>query len=413
VTGRNDEAHVAERTDPHDLLFGGDDDDFAAAHTGRQAALPPPPGRAGRHSAATRAHRRRRGRRLLWVLVVLGVLVVAVSAWVVVPKVSDLMNPPDYSGNGSGSVQVTVTDGDTASDIAQELHSAGVVKSNRAFVDAASSNPASQNLQPGRYTLHKHMSAASALRLLLSPSARVASDDVLVTEGATVFGVARRLRTVLGRGAGPAITKALARPVSVGVPLGYAPEHGKLSTVEGFLFPATYSIDPKASAGDALAKMTSRFAAADRSIHFAADAKKMGMTPYRALTIASIIQAEAKFPADMAKVARVILNRLKAHNPLKIDATTRYGARISGKNPDKVDYARFVSPYNTYLHAGLPPSPISNPGTAAMKAAVHPAGGDWLYYVNADAAGHLFFTSDQKAFARAAAKCHAHHWGCG
>ncbi|MDT4916587.1 MAG: hypothetical protein QOH89_1287, partial [Pseudonocardiales bacterium] len=76
-------------------------------------------------------------------------------------------------------------------------------------------------------------------------------------------------------------------------------------------------------------------------------------------------------------------------------------------------YASVPGPYNSYTHAGLPPTPISNPGTDAMAAAAHPTAGNWLYYVNADAAGHLFFTNSETAFAKAAATCRAHNWGCG
>ncbi len=354
-----------------------------------------------------------RNKRLLWVLSILGVVVVGVSAWLIVPKVASMVHAPDYSGAGSGSVRVRVAQGDTAADIAATLHKDGVVKSDRAFIDAASNNSSSKNIQPGTYTLHQHMSAKSALALLLDPSSRSPQGDVLVTEGATTFDVAKRLEQVLGSSKHAAIQKAIADPAALGIPLGYAPASGKITSAEGFLYPATYSIDPSESPVDALQTMTSRFADADRSSGFAAAAKKLGISPYQALTIASIAQAEAKFAADMPKVARVVLNRIQANRPLQIDATSAYAAKLQGLDPSKVVYASINSPYNTYTHGGLPPTPIGNPGADALDAAVHPANGPWLYYVNSDAAGHLFFTASESAFTQAAAKCRAHHWGCG
>jgi UPF0755 protein len=136
------------------------------------------------------------------------------------------------------------------------------------------------------------------------------------------------------------------------------------------------------------------------------------LTPYQALIIASIAQAEAKYPADMAKVVRVILNRLAAHMPLKIDAVSRYGAQLQGLDPDKVDYDKIKSPYNTYTHRGLPPTPISNPGSDAMSATVHPASGKWLYYVNGSEDGHLYFTASERDFVKAQQRCYDNHWGC-
>jgi UPF0755 protein len=159
--------------------------------------------------------------------------------------------------------------------------------------------------------------------------------------------------------------------------------------------------------------MVAAFVDQVRTSGFTADARTLHITPYQALIIASIAQSEAYFPEDMPKVARVILNRLAAHKPLQIDATSAYAAKLRGLDPTKVIYASVDGPYNTYAHAGLPPTPISNPGAAALAAAVHPASGNWMYYVNDDAAGHLFFTNDENAFAAAVAKCKANNWGCG
>lgn len=386
--------------DPHHLLFGDDAERFEESRHERRAA----------HHAQSG---RRRKRRLVVVLALLAAVVVGVSAWVVVPKVVSIFAVPDYSGSGSGRVAVVVAQGDTASDIANALVKAGVVKSSKAFVNAADNNPAAANIQPGTYVLRHHMSGAAALTLLLNPSSRSRAGDVVITEGATSFDVEKKLIQVLGSKQQAAVQKAFAAVGSLGVPLGYQPASGTLTSVEGFLFPATYTVDPSASPTDILQNMTTRFAEHDRSTGFANDAKTLGLTPYQALIIASIAQAEARFPDDMPKVVRVILNRLAANRPLQIDATTRYGALVNGVDPGSISYNRYPTPYNSYLHDGLPPTPISNPGAEALDAAVHPAAGDWMYYVNSDAAGHLFFTDSEAEFARAVEKCRANNWGCG
>ncbi|MEO8888989.1 MAG: endolytic transglycosylase MltG [Jatrophihabitantaceae bacterium] len=403
--------------DPHSLLFGHDDEDghgsdHANDHHGDRAGHSTRSAR--RRARQDRAHhvRRRRNRRVLVILSLLVVVVVGVSAWLIVPKVIDLFSPPDYSGSGSGSVSITVATGDTAADIGATLLKDGVVESTKAFTDAASGNAASQNIQPGTYTLRKHMSAKSALNLLLNPKSRNAAGDLAVTEGATTFDVLARLVQILGPGKRSAIVQALDNASALGFPLGYAPKTGKITSTEGFLYPATYSIDPTGSIVADLQRMLGKFAEHDRATGFAADAAKLKLTPYGALIIASIAQSEARFPADMAKVARVILNRMAIAKPLQIDATSVYGAKVLGLDPTKVVFSQIDSPYNSYTHAGLPPTPISNPGPDALDAAVHPTAGDWTYYVNGDQAGHLYFTNSATAFQAAQQKCYQNNWGC-
>jgi UPF0755 protein len=425
VTQRDHES-LAEH-DPHSLLFGPDDAEHDGAPDGRHAddgwhAGELEPGdrilaeSAGGGRASRRAEARRRRtahtRRILVVLGTVVVIVAAVSAWVVVPKVSGLFGSPDYQGSGTGHVTITVNPGDSTTDIANTLHAAGVVKSAGAFTDAAADNPAVTRIQPGAYVLHEHMSGAAAVKLLLDPASRNAAGDVVVIEGATGFDVAERLGRALGDNA-KSVLQTIAHPADLGLPLGYTADGKPPASAEGFLYPATYNVDPNSSPASALQKMITKFTDEDRTMGFAAKAKTLGLTPYQALIIASMAQSEAKFPDDMAKVVRVILNRLKAGKALEIDATTRYGALLNGVDPNKVAYHNYDTPYNTYTNGGLPPTPISNPGEDAMKATVNPASGKWMYYVNGDAEGHLFFTDDEHAFLDAVDKCREHNWGCG
>jgi UPF0755 protein len=410
-------------SDPHGLLFDPSEDSslFEDGHTGNI----PQVSRVTRSESRGHGsrHAKRRNRRVVAVLAGLFVVVVLAAAWLVVLPIYHYLSPQDYSGGGTGTVVVTVHPDDGADAIGKTLHDAGVVASVRAFTHAAAGNSRSQNIQPGSYRLHEHMSAARALKLMLDPASRVNS-DVVVTEGATTLDVVKRLTAPPCRGnasasavCGPgldrsAVQLALKNVTALGLPTDYQVAGKAPTSIEGFLFPATYYFPDKTAPSDALQQMISNFTDQARTTRFTASAKALHITPYQALVIASIAQSEARYPDDFPKVARVILNRIAAHKPLQIDATSRYGARLAGLDPGKIDYARYDSPYNTYLHDGLPPTPISNPGSDAMDGAVHPATGNWLYYVNGDKDGHLFFTNSEAAFVKAVAACRTNHWGC-
>lgn len=151
---------------------------------------------------------------------------------------------------------------------------------------------------------------------------------------------------------------------------------------EGYLYPATYPIDADTTAASLLSYMVNT---AGR--HFTANG-----ADYRTVVIASIVQAEADRPADMGKVARVIRNRIAAGMPLQMDSTINYALGRSSLHTSHAD-TRTASPYNTYAHRGLPPTPIGNPGADALAAAVRPPAGDWLYFVSV-APGDTRFTAD-------------------
>lgn len=380
-------------------FFGLDDD--SAEHGEHR------PTRSERHHRAAGRRRARRGR---WTLLIVLALVVVVAA-VLVPWIRSQLSVKDYSGGGTTAVVVvTIPSGASASQIGSILVGKGVVASTEAFTNAANANPNSVGIQPGAYNLHPHMSAKSALTALLDPASRNSDDDVVVPEGATVIDVEARLVKVLGQSQKASIAQILAHAGDIGLPLNYGTLTG---SPEGFLYPATYTFDPGTTGEVALQDMVQRFISQDRQTNFASSAKAVNLTPYQALIIASIAQAEAKFPADYPKVARVILNRIAAHMPLQIDATSAYAAKLQGLDPSKVIYSQIDSPYNSYTHDGLPPTPIGNPGAEALNGAVNPASGNWLYYVNADAAGNLFFTNDPNAFAAAVDTCRKNNWGCG
>ncbi|ADB75762.1 endolytic transglycosylase MltG [Geodermatophilus obscurus] len=282
-----------------------------------------------------------------------------------------LVNPggEDYTGQGSGSVEVRVSSGDTLSDIARTLVAEGVIASPGPFVDAAETEPAATGIQPGVYALRSQMSGAAALDLLLDPEARQVT-RVTVREGLTVAGTV----TLLSEETGTPLAElqaVAADPVALGLP-AYA--NGVL---EGFLFPATYDFEPGDTPADMLGGMVRR---TDQALDALQVPEADRLT---VLTKASIVQAEAASPEDMAMVARVLENRLADGMPLQLDTTVNYANGKSGITTTPQDRAN-PSPYNTYVHAGLPPGAICNPGEQAIEAVLAPAPGDWRFFVVID-----------------------------
>ncbi|GAB2729999.1 endolytic transglycosylase MltG [Streptomyces bullii] len=149
---------------------------------------------------------------------------------------------------------------------------------------------------------------------------------------------------------------------------------------EGYLFPATYPLDDRATPEKLLSLMVDTANKKFNGAPIAAGAQRNAMNVYQAVTIASIVQAEAATKADMGKVARVIFNRLERGMPLQMDSTINYALNRSTLRTTAGD-TRIDSPYNSYQRMGLPPTPIANPGEEALRAAINPTPGDWLYFV--------------------------------
>lgn len=149
---------------------------------------------------------------------------------------------------------------------------------------------------------------------------------------------------------------------------------------EGYLFPATYPLVEKATPESLLTSMVTTANKKFNGAPVAAGAQRNAMNVYQAVTIASIVQAEAATEEDMGKVARVVFNRLERGMPLQMDSTVNYALNRSTLRTTESD-TRIDSPYNSYQRMGLPPTPIDNPGEQAMRAAINPTPGDWLYFV--------------------------------
>lgn len=283
---------------------------------------------------------------------------------------------PDYDGGGTGKVLIEVRDGQSASDIGLTLEKKDVVKSADAFTRAAKDNVRSRSVQPGFYNLRSKMGGKEALSLLLNPTSRVLK-RVAIPEGLRLSETLNRLskESSVGRGQ---FDSALKDAESLGLP-SYAK-----GNAEGFLFPATYDLQPNTTASDILRQMISRYNAAEGELQLTSGAADLKRTPLQIVTVASLIEKEAQRPEDFGKVSRVIYNRIARGQRLQLDSTVHYAVNKAGRVSTTAKDRANPSPYNTYKHEGLPPGPISSPGEQALDAALNPTPGGWLYFVTTD-----------------------------
>lgn len=332
-----------------------------------------PEGPAGRRSDRAAARRRRNRRRrsaasmFVALLVVAGIAAAAFFA--VRPLYRSFMAPPpDYPGPGTGSVVVKIEAGATGGDIAKALVAAGVVQDAGTYVDASRNDTRSASIQPGTYRMKKEMSSAGAIAALLDPKNKILA-RVTIPEGARVVQVVEILVKKGGLDAGK-VNAAVKNPSALGVPASAG------NKLEGYLFPATYDIEPDTQPADLLTTMVTR----TREVLAANNVPEA--REHEILTKASIVQAEAGPAENFGKVARVFENRL-AHKPpmrLQSDATVSYGVGRFEITTTAAERAK-VTPYNTYLHDGLPAGPIDNPGEDAIAAVMAPEPGPWLFFV--------------------------------
>ncbi|MFZ2504003.1 MAG: endolytic transglycosylase MltG [Nocardioides sp.] len=293
-----------------------------------------------------------------------------------------LASADDYPGPGTGEVFFEVQEGDTIAAMGRNLKAQGIVKSVDAFTEAAAeAESESRGIQVGFYQLRKEMKAEDALKILIDP-VNLQRNAVTIPEGLRVVDIVGIL-VKNSEFKKSAFDKVLAQPQKLGLP-----KYAK-GNPEGYLFPATYEFGPKATPTSMLTMMVDRWKQAATDTNLLQRAKALGYTPHELMTVASLIQAEAR-GKYMPMVSRVIYNRLEERGEtffkLQLDATVNYA---HGKNlgATTTDEERDLdSPYNTYVTEGLPPGPIEAPGEEAMQAAGNPADGPWFYYVTVNLA---------------------------
>ncbi|MFN2525069.1 MAG: endolytic transglycosylase MltG [Actinomycetota bacterium] len=287
-------------------------------------------------------------------------------------------------------VALEIPKGSTVGEIGRILESHGVVPSAFGFRVVAYLEGGAEDIQAGQYELPQGLSARAAFEALLEEVP--APDFVTVTfpEGSWLTDYAR----ILDRETHVSGDRFLELTATARIRSELLPD--AIETLEGLLFPSTYQViakdTPRTVAQRLIDQTEKEVASLDTSTIDA-----LGVSPYEAIIVASMVEAEARIPAERPMVAAVIYNRLEQGIKLGIDATVLYALGEHKEVLTSTDLA-IDSPYNTRLFAGLPPTPIGAPGAASLEAAFAPASGDWLYYVLEDCEGHHHFSESYDEF---------------
>lgn len=334
---------------------------------------------------------KRRGGLIKLLVGIVIVLAVVIGGAFGIERIVSEMNagPEDYEGTGVDAVTVTIPEGSNGTDVAQILFEQDVIASPEALIQLMIDDP-SITLQPGSFELRTQMSAQSALDIISDPDA-VVRIRVTIPEGFVIDQVLARLAEETGLPLED-FEAAAADPAVFGLP--------DAETLEGWLFPATYDFDPSVTAEQVLQRLIDR-------MHQAL--AEHGVEPARqheVLTMAALIQREGRSHEDFTKMARVFYNRLDIGMLLQSDATVAYGTGhlhvVTTTGDERADAG---NPFNTYVHAGLPPGPIGAPGDDAINAALNPADGQWLYFVTVNPeSGETVFSNTYEEHQQAVAR---------
>ncbi|WP_062295555.1 endolytic transglycosylase MltG [Demequina maris] len=317
-----------------------------------------------------RQKRRAARRRLTLVVTAVALVVFALGAsvtWNFLQGFETSSNEvADYEGPGQGNVQVVIESGATGADIASTLYDAGVIASPQSFIIAANDNPDSASITPGYYFMHKEMKAEYALAALLDPSNRDVR-SITIPEGKTLDYYFQSIANLTGT------TKEEVAAAAEDTEALGLPEEAE-GNLEGWLFPSTYEFNPGVTPQEVMSKMIQQTVKVLDKYDVAIEDRE------KILTVASLVEREAKLDEDRAQIASVIYNRLDIDMKLELDSTVKYLTQSEGvwtsdeeRNTD--------SQYNTYMYTGLPPGPIAGPGEASIKAAVKPADTNYLFFV--------------------------------
>lgn len=339
------------------------------------------------------AQKRRRIPRQVYLLIAV-LLVLVVGGIFVVRRIYDDGLQP-YSSNQQ-TVLFTVEKGSSVKQIAENLEQKHLIKSAWALQRYVHSKELEDKLQAGQYAFSPSEGTISIVKTLTQGG--VARNLVTIIPGRRIDQVEADL---INDGFLPADVKAALDPAQYAdLPvLSYKP--ASVTTLEGLLWPDSYQKDQSTSPSviirESLLAMGQHLTP-DVQAAFAAE----GLTTYQGLVLTSVIIQEVNKPADQAQAAQVFLSRLKAGMMMGSDVTARYGAIAAGKSPSLT----YDSPYNTLIHTGLPPTPISAINSTSLAAATHPAATDWLYFVAGDDGTTYFSHTNEEHEALTAQHCH-------
>ncbi|MBY8859558.1 endolytic transglycosylase MltG [Nocardia sp. CA2R105] len=378
----------------------------------------PPRGRSGRgrrSRVASRkaAERKRRRRNLVYVGTVFVVLFAVAVVYAGYKFLGGFAGPDDYTGAAGPLTVVRVAPGDTAEQISKTMVDKGVVKSSGAFYQAAVRDSGMNSVQPGYYAVPTHSKGADAVTAMMSKDARVG--NVVISEGRRLHdstdantgsrsdGIYRKIAdaSCLGSGSEKKCVSyeqldaagASTDLNALGVPqwamdsVRQVPDRTR--QLEGLIEAGTWDFDPSGTPQQILAQLVRQSAQSYESTGLLTS-NANGLNPYQTLTAASLVEREA-LPADMPRVARVIVNRLAVNQPLQFDSTVNYTLDKLAVATSDSDRAK-RTPWNTYAMSGLPATPIASPSLGALRAMENPTPGPWLYFVTVDKQGTTLFT---------------------
>jgi len=357
--------------------------------------------------------RKRRRRTTLWVGMIIVLALIGAVGYYGLTEVLDIGSYDDYAGKGEKDVVVEVHDGESTGDIGATLLDAGVVASSKAFVKAAEDDERALGIQPGFYVVRTKSSGAAAVAAMVDPKAKVGNlqitpgsqfDDITKTDGSIVPGIVKELADASCadlNGERTCVTVEELRAVveqadltKLGVPEWAVADASKAEPkrrLEGLVMPGVYNVKPGSTAEQLWKRLVTESATQLQAAGLPDAAADTGFTPYQVLVMASLVEKEA-VEVDFGKVARVTYNRLAHQMKLEYDSTINYvldRPEIRTQGADR----QTPGPYNTYLNTDLPPTPISSPSTAAVKSAIGPDAGEWLFFVRCQKDGTSCFAN--------------------
>jgi len=321
------------------------------------------------------------------------------------------INPPDLATNGKPvATNFTVNLNDSLISVSARLEKEGFIVNAGVFRWYVQ-RKGGIDLQPGYFALIKHEHIGNIMKKL-NKSPSITFTKVTFPEGYTVTQIAKRIEDKTTRITAQNFFDAMNNPLLGSV---YFPTNNDFLAaapyrLEGLLFPDTYQVSGDETATSVVDRMLRLMERVGNQEGLSDSQEKVGKSPYEVLIIASIIEREAKLEIDRGKISRVIYNRLERGMPLQIDATLYYN---SADGASFTDLKAVDSPYNSYLHTGLPPTPCASPGRVSIRAALNPApipdlcdkicigikkssNCEYLYYVLSDAnGGHTFAATEQ------------------
>lgn len=312
-----------------------------------------------------------------WVAVLISLAVLVGGGWLVADKVAgawnDFNSTEDFTGNGTDAIVVTIPKGSSLTTIGDLLVKDGVIKSQKAWRAAADEVSNANEIQAGRFNLKKQLPAKTAMTMLLDPK-NIVRVTVTIPEGLRMTDQWPLIEKATGVTV-KSLQDAAKDPKALGLPAWAK------NNPEGLLYPETYNVDTDPTAAEVMSMQVKQFIKVSGELKLEQTAKSLKLTPEQVLTIASIIEKESGDPKYQPQVASVIYNRLAKDMKLELDSTVIFANNVKGQLTTTDEQRANPSPYNTYVHPGLPPGPISNPGESALTAALHPAQTDFLYFV--------------------------------